>query len=206
MSSHPFHARVRRVVVTGGPGAGKTAVLELASRDLCAHVQVLPESASIVFGGGFPRRNEDGSRRCAQRAIYRVQAELEAMLALESSAVVGLCDRGTLDALAYWPGPWEEFFTQLGTTMDAEIARYDAVIHMSVPEDPASYRQSELRRETHREAREIDARLFEVWSRHPHRVRIDGTEDFLLKAKSALAALRAVVPLHRCTAEAGCDT
>ena len=47
----------RRVVLTGGPGAGKTATLELIRRSsFCEHVQILPESAGIVFGGGFPRR------------------------------------------------------------------------------------------------------------------------------------------------------
>ena len=43
------HAR-RRVVLTGGPGAGKTAVLELIRLFFCEHVKTLPESASIVFG------------------------------------------------------------------------------------------------------------------------------------------------------------
>ena len=41
------HAR-RRVVLTGGPGAGKTAVLELIRLFFCEHVKTLPESASII--------------------------------------------------------------------------------------------------------------------------------------------------------------
>jgi hypothetical protein len=49
----PFHD-ARLVAVTGGPGAGKTAVLELAARSLCEHVAILLEAATIVFGGGFP--------------------------------------------------------------------------------------------------------------------------------------------------------
>ena len=47
--------RRKRIVLTGGPGAGKTAVLELVRQEFCAHVQVRPEAAGIVFGGGFPR-------------------------------------------------------------------------------------------------------------------------------------------------------
>ena len=39
---HPL----RRVVLTGGPGAGKTAVLELIRQSLCEHVKVLAESAN----------------------------------------------------------------------------------------------------------------------------------------------------------------
>ena len=44
----------RRVVLTGGPGAGKTALLELIRQSFCSHVKVLPEAASVVFGGGKP--------------------------------------------------------------------------------------------------------------------------------------------------------
>ncbi len=202
MVSYPFHPAPRRVVVTGGPGAGKTAVLELARRELCRHVDVLPESASIVFSGGFPRRDGDTPRRCAQRAIYRVQCELETM-ALGDDLSVALCDRGTLDALAYWPGRWDDFFAELQTSMEKELARYAAVIHLRVPERASEYRQTELRRETHAQAREVDLRLLEVWARHPRRVIIDGNEDFMVKAEHALAAIRAEVTAHACDASNG---
>ena len=33
----------RRVVLTGGPGAGKTAALEMIKQSFCEHVRVLPE-------------------------------------------------------------------------------------------------------------------------------------------------------------------
>ena len=67
----------RRVVLTGGPGAGKTAVLELIRLFFCVHVRTLPEAAGIVFGGGFPRSDRQVLRQAAQRAIYHVQRELE---------------------------------------------------------------------------------------------------------------------------------
>src|ERR1019366_4307010 len=86
------------VVLTGGPGGGKTAILEMARRYFCRHVVILPEAASIVFGGGFPRLDTPEAKRSAQRAIYYVQRELERM-AVESKAAVVLCDRGTIDGL-----------------------------------------------------------------------------------------------------------
>jgi predicted ATPase len=180
----------KRIVITGGPGAGKTAVLELARRVLCAHVEVLPESARIVFGGGFPRRFDHGARRAAQRAIFHVQSELE-RLGSDSDVRTTLCDRGTLDGLAYWPGAWGEFTDDLGTTMTHELARYSAVIHLRVPDGANGYTQDALRVESAREAHEIDARLMEVWAAHPHRVIIDSTLDFVAKAERALAAIRA---------------
>ena len=36
----------RLLVLTGGPGAGKSAVLESVRRYVCVHVQILPEAAS----------------------------------------------------------------------------------------------------------------------------------------------------------------
>src|SRR5690349_20834684 len=110
----------RRIVLTGGPGAGKTAVLDLVRKSLCRHVEVLPESAGIVFGGGFPRGATPAMRRASQRAIFHIQRELEA-IALAGESAITLCDRGTVDGSAYWPGP-DELWDSLGTSLDAELA------------------------------------------------------------------------------------
>jgi predicted ATPase len=82
----------RRVVLTGGPGAGKTTVLELIRLFFCEHVKTLPEAAGIVFGGRFPRSDRPPLRQAAQRAIYYIQRELESVAETENTAVV-LCDR-----------------------------------------------------------------------------------------------------------------
>jgi predicted ATPase len=186
-------ATPKRIVITGGPGAGKTAVLELARRDLCKHVEVLPESARIVFGGGFPRRDDERGRRGAQRAIFHVQDELERMGAESPAVTTLLCDRGTLDGLAYWPGSPDEFFGPLGTTLEKELARYAAVIHLRVPDGHNGYKKDTLRRESVGQASEIDARLVDVWAAHPHRVFVESNADFVRKAQRALAAIRAEV-------------
>jgi hypothetical protein len=78
------------VALTGGPGAGKTAVLESAGRLLREHVAILPESAGILFGGGFPRHESDVGRRSAQRAIFHVQREVERLVAGERRVAVAL--------------------------------------------------------------------------------------------------------------------
>lgn len=184
-------APIKRIVVTGGPGAGKTAVLELARRDLCKHVEVLPESARIVFGGGFPRRTDDAGLRGGQRAIFHMQDQLERMGPESKAATTLLCDRGTLDGLAYWPGTPEEFFGDLGTTLEAELARYAAVIHLRVPDGHNGYKKDALRRESVQQAEAIDLRLADVWATHPHRVFVDSSVDFVRKAQLALAIIRA---------------
>lgn len=187
-----LHAR-RRVVLTGGPGAGKTAVLELIRLFFCDHVRTLPEAAGIIFGGRFPRNGRVDIHRAAQRAIYFVQRELESTADADNAAVV-LCDRGTIDGAAYWTGD-SDLFTSVGTTREIELARYDAVIHLRTPTLPGGYnRDNPLRIETASEAAAIDARIIEQWNGHPRRFIVQATEDFLSKASEAMSLLRDEVP------------
>lgn len=182
----------RRVVLTGGPGAGKTAVLELIRQAFCRHVVVLPESAGILFGGGFPRGDSDVPRRAAQRAIYFVQRELEAVATGWHPAVI-LCDRGTVDGSAYWPGA-DDFFTNVGSSLAAELGHYDAVIHLCTPDDSSYNHDNPLRLETPAQARAIDDRIKRAWAQHPRRTVIEADEDFLAKAARAIEALRRELP------------
>lgn len=185
----------RRVVLTGGPGGGKTAVLELIRQSFCEHVKVLPEAAGVVFGGGFPREEDVACKQAAQRAIFYIQRELEATADSHNPTIV-LCDRGTLDGLAYWPGSPDEFWSSLGTSSAAEqLARYDAVIHLRTPRLEDGYnQQNPLRTESAAAAAEIDARILRVWEAHPRRFVVEPAAAFLDKAARVLALLRAEMP------------
>jgi hypothetical protein len=181
----------RRIALTGGPGAGKTAVLEIVRWSMCDHVRVLPESAGIVFGGGFPRATSVEARRAAQRAIFHVQRELEALAAGDAHGIA-LCDRGTIDGGAYWPGP-SDLWPAVGTTLEAELARYHAVIHLRTPR--AGYNHDNpLRVESAREASMIDERIAALWAGHPRRFEVPAEADFLTKMSKALQVLRDQLP------------
>jgi predicted ATPase len=181
----------RRVVLTGGPGAGKTAVLEIVRRALCRHVHVLPESAGILFGGGFPRGTTPDALRPAQRAIFHVQRELEATAASDHALVI--CDRGTVDGLAYWPGA-DDMLALLGTSLRDELDRYYAVIHLRTPPPWGYNHNNPLRQETATEAAAIDAKIALAWAGHPRRFEVEATTDFLSKALRALAIVRDQLP------------
>lgn len=187
-SPHPR----RRIVLTGGPGAGKTAILEVVRQSFCRHVRVLPEAAGILFGGGFPRGDRPESRRAAQRAIFFTQRELEIIADVDE--VVTLCDRGTIDGGAYWPGP-DDLWSSVGTTREDQLRRYDAVIHLRTPSPAHGYNHANpLRVESPAEAAAIDERILLMWDGHPRHVVIEATPDFLTKASHALAALSEVLP------------
>ena len=186
------HAR-RAVVLTGGPGAGKTAVLELIRASFCQHVKVLPEAAGIVFGGGFPRASDDDSRRAAQRAIFYVQRELENAAAVGNPAIL-LCDRGTIDGAAYWPNPGD-LWSAVGTTLEEQLRRYHAVIHLRTPAVDLGYNHDNpLRIESAAEAAAIDDRIRQAWEGHPKRFIIESSSEFLDKAARALDLLRQEMP------------
>jgi len=183
----------RRIVLTGGPGAGKTAVLELLRRSMCRHVKVVPEAAGIVFGGGFPRGDELELRRAAQRAIFYVQRELEAAAQVQDAAIA-LCDRGTVDGLAYWPGP-DDLWSAVGTSLDAQLARYHAVIHLRTPTLNDGYNHDNpLRVESALEAAAIDSRIGQAWERHPRRFEVPPMREFLAKATRAIEIIRGELP------------
>ncbi len=182
-----------RMVLTGGPGGGKTAVLELVRQHFCEHVYVLHEAAGIVFGGGFPRASHDAGLRAAQRAIFYVQRELEAAAEAENPAIV-LCDRATIDGAAYWPGPGD-LWSAVGANLVEQLARYDAVIHLRTPAFDQGYNHANpLRVETAIEAASVDQRLLDAWARHPRRFIVEPATDFLTKAKRVLDILRDELP------------
>lgn len=187
------HHTPKRVVLTGGPGGGKTAILELIGHFFCHHVRVLPEAAGIVFGGGFPRDARPELARAAQRAIFFIQRELESTAAVDNPAII-LCDRGTVDGVAYWPGPGD-FWDNVGTTLDEQLARYDCVIQVRTPRVAGDYNvDNPVRIETATQAAAADERVLAAWSRHPHRFVVEPSTDFLVKVSQTIELLRAQMP------------
>lgn len=183
------------IVITGGPGAGKTAILEMAKTVLCEHIAILPEAASIVFGGGFWRLPSNSGKLAAQKAIFHIQTEMENLVLNERKWAAGLCDRGTLDGLAYWPTSPESFWAETGASLAKELARYKAVLHLRTPTDLLGYNhQNPLRIENAKQAFEIDQQIAEVWSKHPHYHTIPSSENFLMKAQQAIRILSDNLP------------
>ena len=140
----------------------------------------------------FLRRNDVAGRKAAQRAIFHVQRELEDAAA--DNAAIVLCDRGTVDGAAYWPGP-DDYFAAVNTTQAAELRRYDAVIHLRTPPLGNGYNhQNPLRTETAHDAAGVDRRILKVWETHPRRFVVDATPDFLSKVGRVLELIRAELP------------
>jgi predicted ATPase len=181
----------RRIVVTGGPGGGKTTAVDFFRREIGDHVVVVPEAATMLFSGGFPRAPEEHARMAAQRAIYHVQRNVENVQAALYPDRVLLCDRGTVDGAVYWPGEPQGFFDALGTTLEAELNRYDAVIFFESAAVGGMGIEggNPIRSESMAEAVELNKHLHAIWSQHPRFTIVNHDSSFFRKIGRGLDAL-----------------
>ncbi len=181
-----------RIVLTGGPSAGKTTIAETLVRAFYDKIVLVPEAASMLYRGGFPREDATPAVICQQRAIYHVQRELEEIKALDPEGRAQICDRGTLDGLAYWPVSEEEFFQNVCSSMESELARYDWVIHLETAGEH-SYQPSSIRRESFAAAQQLNQRTKQAWSKHPRRLIIVNNRNFSKKINLALAVVSMIL-------------
>jgi predicted ATPase len=188
-----------RIVLTGGPGGGKTTAADLLRRELGSRVVIVPEAATILFAGGFPRSEQWDANRAAQSAIYHVQRNLEDVQSALFPERVLLCDRGTVDGAAYWYDGEEAFFHCVGSTLDAELARYDAVVFFETAAVAGLSIEggNPVRNETLSQAVALDARLRKLWQRHPRFTLIPHSNSFLKKIVGALGVLETLVDADR---------
>lgn len=181
----------RRVVVTGGPGGGKTTAVDFFRREIGDQLVIVPEAATMIFSGGFPRSAEAHACMAAQRAIYHVQRNLEDVQSARYPERVLLCDRGTVDGAVYWPGEPDGFFRELGTSLEAELERYDAVIFFESAAVGGMGIEggNPIRNETLAEAAVLNSQLREIWGKHPHFKVVEHNPSFYRKLGLGLDAL-----------------
>jgi thymidylate kinase len=181
-----------KIAFTGGPSAGKTTISEVLVRTYPEQLSLVPEAASILFRGGFIRGANDGEVCCQQVAIYHVQKQLEEIVALRALSPHLICDRGSLDGLAYWPKSGVDFFKAIDSSMEKEIERYDWVIHLDVT--PAhGYQSTQTRMESFKQAQDINQKVKEAWKIHPRRLIISNSVDFNEKVLRAVSLVNMII-------------
>ena len=185
---------LRRIVVTGGPGAGKTSVWRELVSTHAAQLVGVPEVATLMFQHVFPAVQNLSDRRAVQRAIFAVQQNLESIHdARRQEGQVLLCDRGVPDGAGYWPEGPDAFFAAMGIEWQAEIQRYDAVLFLETAAAGGLSIEAgnATRSETLEAAVQVDARLREVYRQHPNCEFIAHEADFATKVARGSAVLRA---------------
>ncbi len=195
--------RPKRLVITGGPGGGKTSVkvflqMELPKRNWTPIF--VPEAATLIIGGGL-RPAELNSEQYLefQDLIFKTQLKFEddtfrraAEIKMAGKTVM-ICDRGLMDNKAYMPP--EAFADLLAknrmTEVDARDRRYDGVLHLVTAADgqPEFYttKNNPTRTEDVEQAIAVDHRTREAWVGHPHLRVIQSAASFEQKKERLLA-------------------
>jgi predicted ATPase len=188
-------SKCRRIVLTGGPGGGKTTAADLFRREIGDRAVIVPEAATILFQGGFPRSRDAEAARFAQRTIFHVQRNLEEVQAALYPGRTLLCDRGTIDGAAYWPGGDGEYFAAVSTTLEAELRRYDAVIFFETAAAGGTSIEggNPIRNESLDEAVALDTKLRALWRQHSRFILVPHNPSFFKKISFGLAALEGIV-------------
>lgn len=182
-----------KIAITGGPSGGKTTLIEALRKEFGQKVKIVPEAASILYKGGFPRVKSYEGYFHAQRAIYFTQKELEALRCKTNPEALIVCDRGSLDALAYWPDSADNFFETTHTTRAAELARYDWVIHLDTATEPDYDTSNDIRTESFHEALLLNDKIKQSWDGHPQRIILGAEQDFFSKMKRATLVIAAIL-------------
>lgn len=166
-----------KICLTGGPSAGKSTIVDIIQKEFSDSAIAVPEIASILYRGGFPRSSDPELIMSAQRAIYRTQIEFEKAFEKKESPGFIICDRGTLDQTAYWPMGADDFFKAVDSSLEKEISRYDVVLHLHT--SVYGYNVIDgIRTENLSQALELDRRIYDAWSDHPRRIEVPSQLSF----------------------------
>ena len=194
--------KIRKIVITGGPSGGKTTALswiQNAFSKLGYTVLVVPETATEFISGGVAPWT-CGSNLDYQKCQMQLQLEKERLFeqaarTMKADKILIVCDRGAMDNRAYMND--EEFsrvLEEIGKTESELLNSYDAVFHLETAAKGAqrfyTTENNKARTETPEQAIEVDNKLIEAWTGHPHLRIIDNSTDFYEKLKRLIAEMR----------------
>jgi nicotinamide riboside kinase len=176
---------IRKIALTGGPSGGKTTLLDALKKEFGSKIKIAPEAATILYRGGFPRIQTYSGQFHAQVAILHTQRHLEDVLLENFPDRLLVCDRGSLDSLAYWPDTEEHFFKTINSSREIEFARYPCIIHLDTAFEVDYDISNPIRTESFGDALLLNQKIKQSWEGHPNRIIIPAEGDFFSKLKKA---------------------
>ena len=205
---------IKKIVLTGGPCAGKTTALVRIIEhfsNLGYKVFTIPEVPTLFTQAGMNYLTKNrGFFYEGEKATLEIQMALEdkfmrmAEECTEQPCLI-VCDRGTMDISAYMAkDTWADITRAVGTSTPQLRQRYDAVLHLVSAADGAeqfyttannAQRNEPMTEEGLRIARSLDKKVIHAWTGHPHLRVINNHDDFEAKMRRVIKEISSVLCL-----------
>lgn len=198
--------KVYKVVLTGGPCAGKTTMMNRIVSEFSERgfkVIVCPEGATeLIPNGVIPGQNgismEDYQYIIAQKQLDKEALYHDIAIKMTDEKVLIMFDRGLMDGQCYvTPEIFTECLSYFGLDRSAVMGRYDAVIHLTTAakggEEMYTTENNAARSEGVKQACELDDRVLAAWVGHPHLRVVDNAEDFEDKIQAAMREMYSIL-------------
>lgn len=192
---------IKKIVITGGPCAGKTTAMNRiqgAFSKLGYTVLFVPETATELITGGVAPWT-CGTNVEYQKCQMQLQLEKERIftqgaLTMPVEKILLVCDRGALDNKAYMTDADFNLVLEGVGHNEVELRdSYDAVFHLVTAakgaEEFYTLENNGARTETVEQAVALDDKLIAAWTGHPHLKIIDNNTDFEVKIKRLLTEM-----------------
>lgn len=192
-----------KIVLTGGPCAGKTTALSWIQNAFTQKgytVVFIPETATEIIPSGFTPstagRNIDYQKCEVELQLAKERIYERGARTMKTDKLLLVCDRGVIDDKAYMtPDEFKEVLEFVGADEVALRDGYDAVFHMVTAAKGAeafyTTANNTARTETPEEAAALDDATVAAWTGHPHLRIIDNSTDFETKLKRTIAEIAA---------------
>ena len=201
--------KITRIVLTGGPAAGKTTLISRILKEFKTEdgwkVITIPETATELisgFGlGPFPdcMSMEEFQYFVIGDQLHKEELALKGAQTVPQQKVLIIYDRAIFDDRAYInQEQFDKTLASFGRTGEEILAGYNAVLHLVSCAKGAEFAYdygNEARYETVEVAREKDDLTLAAWSAHPNLFVIDNSVDFEEKIN------RAIVQIYRILGE-----
>lgn len=200
-------AEVIKIVLTGGPCAGKSVALRYVSEQLSSlgfEVITLEEQATKLILSGKTPHNMGNYEFHKLLFELELKSELEAVKKAEQmncEKVVVLFDRGLLDNRAFVSQEEFDRYSSLNGVSEDQIRNsYNAVFHLVTAANGAEEHynlENPARSETIDEACLIDSNIIAVWTGTPHLRIIDNSTNFNEKLNRLMTEVKAFLGIPK---------
>lgn len=182
--------KIIRIVLTGGPCGGKSTAIEKINKYFTPRgytVISVPETATELISNGIAPWNcknpYEFQTILMTLQLKKEELALRAAKGMNKDKILMIYDRGMLDNKGYVTS--EEFSSLMkdfNTNEVYERDKYDAVIQLvsAAKGAPEAYTtdNNPARKDMLKEAEELDDKMIDAWTGHPHFRVVDNSTDF----------------------------